>query len=104
MISGAVSLMELNGHPVLRLSGAVDTFVVKELYEAARTLLDRGEDTVVRWETAESVDVSTLQVLLALQTGLQAKGQTLQLGPCTLSVQHLLAVSGLSEALRATTV
>lgn len=99
-----VRIIERHGRPTLSLSGSVDIFVAKELYEAACALLDREEDIAVQWAVVEAVDVSALQILLALQAGLRAKGRRLQFDECSPTIRRFLAVGGLttgfSEAAR----
>ena len=90
-----IRLTTQDGQALLCLSDVVDIFVVKDLYEAARTLLDHGEDTLVQWNTVENIDVTTIQVLFALQKGLQAQGRLLRFAPCSSSVRKTLVVSGL---------
>ena len=83
----------------LMLQGRIDAFVAGELRQAAQQLLDRSQDVHVVCEQVEHIDTSAVQILLALQSGLQNKGQCMRLTSASAQVQQLLNIAGLARLL-----
>ena len=83
----------------LLLQGRIDAFVAGELHQAAQQLLDRSLNVTVVCEHVEHMDTSAVQILLALQSGLQHKGQRLRLTSASAQVQQLLDIAGVARLL-----
>lgn len=94
-----VEIAEQEGKPVLLLRGTVDLFLTGDLYQAALSLLERGEDASVCCENVGHLDTSALQILLALKRGLTKKVKLLQLSTPSDSLRKLLALTGLDDLL-----
>ena len=66
-----------DGKPVLVLCGTIDVTLAKELHKTACQLAERGQDTAVGCKSIEYIDLSALQILLALKEELKARGKNL---------------------------
>ncbi len=73
----AIDVTGQDGKPVLVLCGTIDVTLAKELHQTACQLAERGQDTAVGCKSIEYIDLSALQILLALKEELKARGKTL---------------------------
>lgn len=71
----AVRLEVSDGAIVLRLVGVINLCVAADLHAAALRALDAGGPIIVDWAAADYLDVSALQVLIALRRALEAEGR-----------------------------
>lgn len=92
-----VEVTEQEGRPVLLPCGTVDVFLTGDLYRAALSLLERGEDGSVCCGSADHLDASALQILLAHKAGLKKKGKSLHFSTPSASLQKLSALIGLDD-------
>ncbi len=96
-----VATKVIEGNGTLLLQGTADVFGAAELHQTALALLARGEDAVVDCHGLEHVDGSTLQVLLALRTGMRTKGKKLRMEGVSARIEKIVQIAGLSDLLQA---
>lgn len=90
---------ETDGRPVLKLVGEMRPQHAAELQRAALQAVARGRDVVVRCERLQSLDLTSLQILVALREALAAHGKTLQLAELSAAAAATIALAGLREPL-----
>lgn len=73
----AIDVTEHNGKPVLVLRGTIDVMLAEQFHQTACQLAERGEDTAVGCESIKNIDLSALQILLALKEELRDRGKNL---------------------------
>lgn len=81
----------------LTLRGSVDVRSASELRRAAMELAECGHDVVVSCEGVVRIDVSALQVLIALDRELRRRTQRLDLIDVPPSIASLLSLGGLED-------
>ncbi len=92
----SMTIGEKDGKALLLLRGTIDIFSADELYQAAQSLLERGEDTLICCQEAERLDSCAIQILLSLKNGLKEKGKTLQMNAVSPGVEKIFSVAGLN--------
>jgi len=83
---------------VLHLSGIVDIFEATTLHEAARTALEDDKANSLRLDLThvERLDISALQILLALKAGVIAQGRSFGVTRLAPAPETLLARLGIA--------
>jgi anti-anti-sigma regulatory factor len=82
---------------LLVLAGGISLDAVRQLSDAALQTLAGGREVAVDWSGARYLSAGSLQVLLALKTALDARGQVLSVAGDNTGVRHTLALAGLSQ-------
>lgn len=90
---------ESGAPPLLELSGAVDVRCAAELRAAAIALARRGTDVRIDCEAVERLDVTALQILLALDAHLRAAGKHLRLTSVPAGLEDQLRAAGADAVL-----
>lgn len=85
----------------LSLSGIVDIFDAAALHQAALEVSSGGSaGLVVLLEEAQTLDISTIQVLLALKRDLVASGRTIHFDGISTVLSELCRSAGLQDELK----
>lgn len=96
---GVTGLESVGGVARLELQGRIDAFVATDLAHASRQLLAHDRDVEVSCEHVENVDLSALQILVALRSGLQGRGKRLRLVSTSAQVTQAVHLAGLANIL-----
>lgn len=91
-----IEVVEQTGRKLLILSGSVDLSAAPQLLAAAIRFAEGSDGIAVDWSAAEYVHVSSLQVLLCLQSALARSGRTLRITGDSPTVRSFLELAGLS--------
>ena len=83
-------------HPLLVLSGHIDLDAAAHLRAEAERLAAGCEAMTVDWHAATHVSAGAVQVLVALQAALSARGRTLHVARDNQDVRRFLELAGLS--------
>lgn len=86
-------------HAQLVLQGRVDAFVATDLYRLGCKLIALGRPVQVVCQHVEYIDVSALQILLALQAELRQTGHALVLMSPSAAMQQAVRIAGLGSLL-----
>lgn len=95
----AVRVVEGADGPVLVLRGRVDVSEARVLHEVALALAPCSSGVTVDCADVERLDAAAVQVLLALRTRLVAAGATLRCAHVLPTVEAILRLAGVREAL-----
>jgi anti-anti-sigma factor len=82
------------GRQELRLAGDVTVFQATELHQAALGLAEQAADVDVRCDDVQSFDCATIQILMALQEALAARGKAFRVTGISAELQQTLASAG----------
>lgn len=83
----------LDGRVALTLLGSVGAEASESLYRAALELVG-PQDISVDFREANTIDVSVVQILLALQAAIQPHGATLRVEGASAELGNLLKLAG----------
>jgi anti-anti-sigma regulatory factor len=90
--------VERNGPRLsLRLRGALGPDAAAVLHPEAVRIATGDEDVEIDWSAAEHVSAAALQVLIALDTALSARGRKLVIANDNPGVRQFLEAAGLSS-------
>lgn len=96
-----VELLKAEEEWSLNLSGIVDIFDASALHQDALEVMSGPAGRVaVQMEQVESVDMSILQVLLALKRDLTAAGRTIRFEGVSAGLSNLCRLAGLQDELK----
>ena len=95
----AIHMVEHPDRVILQLQGTIDVFVAADLHTTAKQLTRIGKDVNVTCALTEGLDVSAVQILLALQADLHTKGKSLVMTDVSPSVEKRLADGGVANSL-----
>jgi len=93
----ACILSNVDGNPVLRLSGAVGISEGEALREALLRLIESTENPTVAMDGVTEVDVCTLQLLLAAQKSAAQSGKTLNWAGISKPFQQAANLAGMAD-------
>jgi anti-anti-sigma factor len=93
----ACILGNVDGNPVLRLSGAVGISEGEALREALLRLIESTENPTVAMDGVTEVDVCTLQLLVAAQKSAAKAGKSLNLADISEPFQQAAESAGMAD-------
>jgi anti-anti-sigma factor len=85
----------------LELAGEINVFSAAKLHDEAMRVADRGQDVLVSTEQLTALDVSALQILLALRVALARQGRGLQFRGLSAEMLDTLRLAGMDACLGA---
>lgn len=92
------SVVELQKHRVLLLSGEIDVHTVHQFKEAVTGILDRNIDhLIVDMQNVHYVDSSGLGVFVSSMKQVNSSGKTLNLVGCSPRIEHMFCITHLSS-------
>ncbi|MDD5451421.1 MAG: STAS domain-containing protein [Desulfovibrionales bacterium] len=94
----ACMLSDVDGKPVLKLTGAVGIAEGAELKEALLRLIESTENPTVAMDGVTEVDVCTLQLLVAAQKSAAKAGKSLNLADISEPFQQAAELAGLESS------
>ena len=95
----AIEVVEREGKTLLILQGTVDVASAEQLHNAACQVAERRTDVAVECGPIEHIDLSALQILLALQQALHAQSNKFRLQNIPAVFAEQCKLAGLSQAL-----
>ncbi|MCW5978812.1 MAG: STAS domain-containing protein [Bryobacteraceae bacterium] len=94
-----IRLVESEAEILIRLCGAVDIGASEAVLDAARQAASSTKAVRLDWSEADHVDLSALQIVLALDAALATDGRALEIGEMPPRVRQHVASAGLAEIL-----
>jgi len=94
-------LVEQNsdGLPAIRLTGEIGPTHAAELHRMAVQLAEQDQNVVVDCEPLESLDLSSLQILIALRESLASQNKTMRFAELSAEVSEMISLAGLRASL-----
>lgn len=90
---------EPNGSPCLRLTGEIGPLHAADLHRVAVQLVEQRRDVLVRCDQLQSLDLTSLQILVALRDALTAQSTTLHWADLSPEVIDTITLTGLCDSL-----
>ena len=94
----ACMLSDVDGKPVLKLTGAVGIAEGAELKEALLRLIESTKNPTVAMDGVTEVDVCTLQLLVAAQKSATKAGKSLNLADISEPFQQAAELAGMADS------
>jgi anti-anti-sigma factor len=85
-----------DGCHTMKLTGDINVFVAAELHQASVTLSQQEHDVVVGCEQLQSLDLATLQILIALREALAVQNRAFRVTGLSPEVVKVIDLAGLS--------
>jgi anti-anti-sigma factor len=79
------------------LTGVLDVFLAEQLHRFALDLLETGQTIVVDLSDVDSIDVSSMQILLSFRSGMVSLGRKLVVCAASASAVGSFRMAGLAS-------
>ena len=90
------SAVDEGGESRLILTGILDGYLAEDLHRCALDLLERGRDIAVDLSEVDSMDVCSMQILLALRGDLASRGRRLVVSTASANAARFFRMAGIA--------